>query len=100
MLAEDRAISVRAVQLSGRRMRIVLSESLALSAAVSIETAAWLALGEVCYCRGEYAHYVADLQLNQMLVGLQDISGWHRFWLNRAAEHPSFLVRIDKEPSA
>jgi hypothetical protein len=79
-------------------MRVVLSEWLALGAAVSIEPGDWLALGEVCSCRGEYSHYVADLQLEQMLVGLQDIREWRKRWLNRTAELPSFVVHIGKEP--
>ena len=98
LIAEDRTISVRTVQLSGRHMRIVLSESLAPGAAVSVEPGDWLALGEVCFCSGEYSHYVADLQLEQMLVGLQDIRAWRKRWLNRATELPSFVVHVGKEP--
>jgi hypothetical protein len=100
LLAEDRAISVRAVHLSGRRMRIVLSESLALSA-FSIETAGWLKHSRrSMLLPREYSHYVAELQLNQKLVGLQDISAWRRFWINRMAEPSSFVVRVDQEPPA
>jgi hypothetical protein len=100
LLKEDRAFSVRAVQLSGRSIRIVLSELVELETAVSIETGDWMALGDVRWCRGEYSHFVAELQLEQMLIGLQELRALQRGWFSGASHPPSFVVHVAKQPVA
>lgn len=81
-------------------MRIVLDEPIALNGAVSVEIGDWLALGEVGLCRGEYAHYVAELELEQMLIGLQEIDSLGKRWGSRVAQPPSFVVHVPKQPVA
>jgi len=100
LLKEDRAVSVRAVQLSGRSMRIVLSERVKLGTAVSVETGDWMAFGDVHWCRGEYSHYVAELQLEQMLIGLQELQSQQRRWFPRTPQPPSLAVHVAKQPIA
>lgn len=100
LLAEDRGLAVRAVQLSGRCMRVVLSEPVKLETAVSIETGDWMALGEVCLCRHEYSHYIAELQLEQMLIGLHELQVLRTSWFRREPHPPSLVVHIAKQPVA
>ena len=100
VLKQDRTFSVRAVQLSGRRMRIVLSEPLELGTAVSIDAGGWIALGEVHWCRGEYSHYVAELQLEQMLIEPGELRALQRRWFEPASHQPSLVVHVAKQPVA
>jgi len=83
LLTKDRiSITARATQLCGRSMRLVSEEPIPLGVPVSIQTGDWLALGEVCHCRHEYAHYVIGLQLDQFVRGLSDLEVARRIWLD------------------
>ena len=89
-----------AVELSGHGMRIVLDEPLALNTAVSVETGDWMAFGEVCYSRHEYSHYVAGLELDQVMLGLRELEKLRRNRLNENSnlEKHSFVLDITKQP--
>jgi hypothetical protein len=97
---ERRTISARAIQLLRRRMRIVMDEPAPLSAPVSIETGDWLGLGEVCFCHAEYGHYVIELELDQMLIGLGEIAALQHQWLSQVAPPQSFVLHVPKQPLA
>lgn len=78
-----RSISCHAVELSGRSLRIVLDEPIAVNTPISIEIRDWMALGEVCYSRHEYSHYVVGLHLDQVVVGLRELDALRRNRLNQ-----------------
>ena len=100
LLSYGHVTPVRAVHLSGRSMRIVLDEPLTLSTPVAIETGEWLGLGEVCSCQGEYSHYVAGLQLEQILMGPHELGVWQSEWRCPAVQIPSFVVNVGQQPLA
>ena len=67
---EPRVIASRVIELQHNCLRIVLDEPVPVNAPVCIESGDWMGLGEVCHCAPEYQHYVALLQLDQMVIGL------------------------------
>jgi hypothetical protein len=67
-----------AIQLSPHGMRLVTDRPIALNAAVKVVCDDWLGLGEVCFCREERGHFVIGLQLDQALVGLENLAFHNR----------------------
>jgi len=106
LLGENRrAIACHVLELSGRALRIVIEEPLPVNTPISIETRDWLAFGEVCYSRREYSHYVAGLDLDQVLVGLRELDALRQNRLNqrKTATRPeplSLALEIAKQPLA
>jgi hypothetical protein len=79
--------SANAIQLSPHGMRLVVDRPIHVNAAIKVVCDDWLGLGEVCYCRQEREHYVVGLQLEQALVGLEDLALRTRD-LSRSADTP------------
>jgi hypothetical protein len=77
--------SANAIQLSSHGMRLVLDRPIPVNAAIKVVCDDWLGLGEVCYCKQERRHYVVDLQIDQVLVGLGDLAERTR---DRSTEEP------------
>jgi hypothetical protein len=67
-----------AIQLSAHGMRLVTDRPIPVNAAIKVICDDWLGLGEVCYCGEERGHYVVGVQLDQALVGLQDLTARNR----------------------
>lgn len=63
-----------AIQLSAHGMRVVLDRPVAVNAAIKVVANDWMGLGEVCYCRQERSHYVVGFELDQALVGLEELT--------------------------
>jgi hypothetical protein len=63
-----------AIQLSAHGMRLVTDRPIPVNAAIKVVCDDWLGLGEVCYSGEERGHYVVGLQLDQALVGLEDLT--------------------------
>ncbi len=63
-----------ATQLSLHGMRLILDRPIPVNAPVKVVCDDWLGLGEVCYCRFEREHYVVGLQLEQVLIGLEELA--------------------------
>jgi hypothetical protein len=59
-------------------MRLVIDRPIPVNAAVKIVCDDWLGLGEVSYCTEERGHYVVGLHLDQVLVGLGELTGRNR----------------------
>jgi PilZ domain-containing protein len=70
--------SANAIQLSSHGLRLVLDRPIPVNAAIKVVCDDWLGLGEVCYCNEERGHYVVGLQLDQALVGLEDLAERNR----------------------
>ena len=70
-----------AIQLSTHGMRLVVDQPIPVNAAIKVVCDDWMALGEVCYCRLERAHYVVGLHLDQALMGLEDLATRNRDFL-------------------
>ena len=106
LLGENRrAITCHAMELSGRALRIVIEEPIPVNTPISIETRDWLAFGEVCYARREYSHYVAGLDLDQVVVGLRELDALRQNRLNQRkpatrSEPLSLALEIAKQPLA
>jgi hypothetical protein len=86
-------------ELSGCSLRIVMAESLPANTAVSIATRDWMALGEVCCARREYAHYAIELELDQAVRGLRDLEALQANWLMQPApgrREFSFVLNVAK----
>ena len=97
---QPRSIPCYAVELSGHGLRIVLDEPLTVNAAISVETGDWMAFGEVCYSRHEYSHYVAGLELDQVMMGLRELDALRRNRLNEGTKPRSlsFVLDVTKQP--
>jgi hypothetical protein len=67
-----------AIQLSAHGMRLVIDRPIPVNAAVKIVCDDWLGLGEVSYCTEERGHYVVGLHLDQVLVGLGELTERNR----------------------
>jgi hypothetical protein len=96
LTTDDRApIGGRAIQISGHGMRVILDEPIPVGAPVSIETGDWLALGEVCYCGLEYAHFAVGLQLEEFLPGLQELEVTRNNWLEETVSSHAGSLALD-----
>ncbi len=92
---ETEVIDARATQFSGRGLRLVLKQSLPVSAVVKVQGDDWLVLGEVCYCRKERSNFVVGLQLEHSLMGLQELKDLNRKFASedlRPVEVPALLA--------
>jgi len=72
-----------AIQLSSHGMRLVVDRPIAVNAAIKILAGDWLGLGEVCYCKLERSHYVVGLDLDQALMGLEDLAARNQDFADR-----------------
>lgn len=63
-----------AIQLSAHGMRLVMDRPIPVNAAIKVICDDWLGLGEVCYCHEERGHFVVGLNLDQALVGLENLA--------------------------
>src|SRR5580658_778690 len=61
------------IRLSGRGLRLVLDERVAVNSMVRVDAAEWAAFGEVCYCVHESSHYTVGLILDQVLINPVEI---------------------------
>lgn len=75
-------IPAHAIQLTGHSMRVVVNQPVEVDTPISIRAADWIAFGEVCYCQPERSHYAVGLQLDQTMMGLQDLDALMRNRLN------------------
>jgi len=92
---ETEVIDARATQFSGRGLRLVLKQSLPVSAVVKVQGDDWLVLGEVCYCRKERSNFVVGLQLEHSLMGLQELEDLNRKFIGeelRPVEVPALFA--------
>jgi hypothetical protein len=80
--------SANAIQLSPHGMRLVMDQPIPVNAAIKVICDDWLGLGEVCYCRQEREHYVVGLQLEQALVGLEELTARNRDYSENGADTP------------
>ncbi len=67
-----------AIQISPHGMRLVVDQPIPVNAAIKVVCDDWLALGEVCYCQSQREHFVVGLQLEQALVGLEELAAQNR----------------------
>jgi hypothetical protein len=70
-----------AIQLSAHGMRLVMDRPIPVNAVIKVVGDDWLALGEVCYCKLERSHYSVGLQLDQALLGLEELAARNRDFL-------------------
>jgi hypothetical protein len=92
---DGRIIAANATQFSGRGLRLVVKEPVAVGTAVKIQGGDWLMLGEVCYCHHERSNYVVGLQLRHSLMGLQELEKLNRKFISDIAapvEVPALVV--------
>ncbi len=75
-------IAANATQFSGRGLRLVLKQPVPAGTLVKVQSDDWLMLGEVCYCRKERLNFVAGLQLEHSLMGLQELEKLNRKFLS------------------
>jgi c-di-GMP-binding flagellar brake protein YcgR len=76
----------KAVDLSGRGMRIVLTDRIPPGDPVKIQLDDTLLLGEICYCRPNGRGYVVGIELDQALIGLADLARLNRALSDDASE--------------
>lgn len=69
-----RVVAAKAVDLSGRGMRVRAPIAVALGSAVKAETRDALYLGEVCHCAWDGDAYAIGLDLDQALTGLLELA--------------------------
>jgi hypothetical protein len=89
LLGDDaRVIAAHATQFSGRGLRLVLKQPVPTGTLVKVQSDDWLMLGEVCYCRKERLNFVAGLQLEHSLTGLQELEKLNRKFLSEEVVPP------------
>lgn len=90
-------IDAHATQFSGRGLRLIVKQPMPVGAAVKIQGADWLMLGEVCYCHQERLNFVVGLQLKHSLTGLQDLEKLNRKFMSEKLEPPEVpaLLALD-----
>ena len=69
-----RVFAAKAVELSGRGMRVRAPLEVPLGSAVKAETEDALYLGEVCHCAWDGDAYSIGLDLDQALTGLLELA--------------------------
>jgi len=89
------AIDAHATQFSGRGLRLVLKQSVAVGAAVKIQGDDWLVLGEVCYCQRERLNFVVGLRLKHSLMGLRELEELSRKFANDEWELAADSIAMD-----
>jgi hypothetical protein len=69
-----RVVAAKAVDLSGRGMRVRAPFAVAIGSTVKAETRDALFLGEVCHCEWDGDAYTIGLDLDQALTGLLELA--------------------------
>ena len=82
----------RAVNLSGRGIRVFLQVSLRAGEPVRIDIEDTLLLGEVCYCQPEDDGFVVGVEIDQALGSLRDLAR-----LNRALLGERVILPISEQ---
>lgn len=85
-LRDRHVVMGKAVDLSGRGMRILLPSRLPPGDPIRMELEDALLLGEICYCRPEGDGFLAGVQLDQVLSGMAGLALLNRALLNAGAE--------------
>jgi hypothetical protein len=67
-------VPARALDFSGRGLKLAVERAVALGSAVKVETEDSLFLGEVCHCGPAETGFVLGLELQQALVGLRELA--------------------------
>jgi len=74
-----------AVEFSGSGMRLILSRSVPIGAAVKVEPDDSMILGEVCNCQPHSSGFLVGLKLNQVLSNLSELARLNRRLLGEDA---------------
>lgn len=78
-LDENRHVVVgRAVNLSGRGIRVLLPDGLRAGQPVRVDVDDTLLLGEVCYCEPGEKEFVVGIEIDQALGSLSDLARLNR----------------------
>lgn len=78
----------RAIDVSGRGMKLMASRRFRPDAAVKIEMDDALYLGEICYCQPENGAFTIGVEIEQVLTGLRDLAQLRRQLTEDSAREP------------
>ncbi len=84
--ADGYSLPGHVIHLDGKNLRIVVDRLVEVNQPASIRVGDWMGFGEVSYCQPEYSHYAIGLELDQVVIGLNELDALRRNRLREGIE--------------